>query len=533
MERRGVLLDDEQSDEPSISPPLRGVWAALAGIAVVVVIGLVSSSSTDELSPPSSTLPDLPTVTVQPSMAEGRIVEATLQWATPVGLGDARQIGGVVEFRDLYWLFGSEDRGLTVWTSPDGIRWSEEDPITITGEWHIDTVHASDGGLAVAVSGWSTGSWKNFIFSSPDGSRWGFREVPVEDPNLAVSEVTSIDRVGEGYVVQGWVGPEPVAQYMPEPFGRLLRDGHARAEVWPDRVRLRLNPGLLVAEIPLADLPRYEPVIGVRHRAVWLGADFDSLETVEAHDHVESMPQRIVQTDNGLYVGLSEGVLMTSIDGSAWDLAPVNTTAFEVVPWAGGLAGAGRSAAPFWWRPGASEAELLMPPALAPRPDHFQSLVAGREVGIGLMERRRPEERSEQRSRPVLVGSNVYRVETDDGLELIRDGQIIWRERDPGSTAKLSDQNVVFENDGGSYSMSIERWMSMVSPLFTPQPSPGPRILHSTDGTEWSESVWDEISGRSTAGDVDLYAAGGFLMVVGTSPDGDSVETVAIGRALD
>ena len=129
---------------------------------------------------------------------------------------------------------------------------------------------------------------------------------------------------------------------------------------------------------------------------------------------------------------------MTSIDGSAWDLAPVNTTAFEVVPWAGGLAGAGRSAAPFWWRPGASEAELLMPPALAPRPDHFQSLVAGREVGIGLMERRRPEERSEQRSRPVLVGSNVYRVETDDGLELIRDGQIIWRERDSGSTAKLS-----------------------------------------------------------------------------------------------
>ena len=150
-------------------------------MAVVVVIAVVTSSAANELDPPGSTLPDIPMVTVPPSMAEGEVVSRTLEWTKAVGLGDARQIGGVVEFRDLYWLFGTEDRGITVWTSTDGVRWSEEGPITITGDWSIDAVSATEDELAIAVSGWSTGRWKNFIFVSPDGSQWAFREVPLPE----------------------------------------------------------------------------------------------------------------------------------------------------------------------------------------------------------------------------------------------------------------------------------------------------------------------------------------------------------------
>lgn len=81
--------------------------------------------------------------------------------------------------------------------------------------------------------------------------------------------------------------------------------------------------------------------------------------------------------------------------------------------------------------------------------------------------------------------------------------------------------------------MPIDRWMAMTAPLVSPRPTPGSRVIHSLDGTRWSESTWDEITGRDTAGDVDLHAARGFVMVVGMSPDGDHVEAVAVGRATD
>lgn len=86
MDQRGVLLDDERREEPD-SPPLKGVWAALAGVAVVVVIAVVTSSAANELDPPGSTLPDIPMVTVPPSMAEGEVVSRTLEWTKAVGPG--------------------------------------------------------------------------------------------------------------------------------------------------------------------------------------------------------------------------------------------------------------------------------------------------------------------------------------------------------------------------------------------------------------------------------------------------------------
>jgi len=532
VDQRGVLLDDERREEPD-SPPLKGVWAALAGVAVVVVIAVVTSSAANELDPPGSTLPDIPMVTVPPSMAEGEVVSRTLEWTKAVGLGDARQIGGVVEFRDLYWLFGTEDRGITVWTSTDGVRWSEEGPITITGDWSIDAVSATEDELAIAVSGWSTGRWKNFIFVSPDGSQWAFREVPLPEPQTAVTEFTAIQPVADGYLVQGWVGPNPVAQYLTEPFGSLLRDGHARAEVWPERVRIRLNPGLLVAEIPTADIPRFEPVIGVRERAIWTGDDLHSLDLLDIATSSEPVPQEIVRTPGGLYVGLSEGVLLTSPDGHQWELAPVSATAFDIAPWVNGIAAAGRSGAPFWWRPGTTDAEILLPPVLGFHPDRYQALAAGSEVGIAILERERPSGDVRPESRPVLVGDHSYRLQTTDGLAVLRDGEVVWSDRDPGSTARLVDQHIVFEGSGGSFSMPIDRWMAMTAPLVSPRPTPGPRVIHSLDGTRWSESTWDEITGRDTAGDVDLHAARGFVMVVGMSPDGDHVEAVAVGRATD
>jgi hypothetical protein len=533
VEPSGVLIDDERGDEPDSSPPLKGVWAAIAGAVVIVVIAVISSASTGDPSPPASTLPELPTVTTPPAMAQGEVVDETLDWVKPVGLGDADQIGGVVEFRDLYWLFGAGDEGLAVWTSTDGVRWSAESPITVTGEWRVDTVHASEEGLAVAVTGWSGGEWKHFIYSSPDGSRWGFREVPLGDSQLNVLEFTSIHRVEDGYLVQGWVGPEPVAQYMPDPFAQLIRGGHARAEVWPDRVRVHLNPGLLVAEIPVADLPGFEPVAGVRQRAVWFGPDLDSLEPIDALTHPEMIPQRIVETVGGLYVGVSEGFLMTSADGLAWDLAPVNTSAFEIVEWAGGVAGAGRTAAPFWWRPGASEVQLLVPAALDAHPDHFRELVAGSGVGVGLMERERPQSRSRQQGRSVPIGDHVYRVETDDGVELIRDEDVVWSKRLPGSTVSIVDGDVVFVTDEAAFSIPIDRWVAMTAPLYIRSPTPGPRVIHSADGTRWSESTWEEIRGLTNAGEVELHGAGDFLMVVSISSDGDDVDTVAVGRAVD
>lgn len=518
-----VVVDREPEAEP-LPRRLGGLSVALVGVAVAVVVFVVTPGTT---APPATTLAPLPSITMPSTIPRGKIVDQTLEWIRPVGLEEVTQVGGVVEFDGRYWLVGTAGEGIAAWTSADGVNWAEQGPVIADGDWWVDRVYRTDDVVALSASGWRDDEWTVGIFHTRDGNSWDLTV-----PSGSLTGVRDVVDIGDEYLVMGWIGTPPSVSHLPDPYRELARDGVVWIDESGETSKVQLWPNIEVGQISRSELIGAAPISVPQRYTAWRGP-LDDLSPTYARPSVNE----VTRLADGSFVGRTEldSALRVSADGVAWETAtsPIQPIGL-IAPWRDGAVVQSPSEGVVYWSPDRGEVDEFLPSDLVEL--DFNQMVTGDDLGLvlGYWPWGGSLEPAEDRWNPIRVGERELRLRGPFGaLRLVESREDVWRQDDANASVDLTEAGMlVFQsNDGAVAEIPVDVWVeAILNPGLAGISQGG--LIHTVDGSEWSDTTWNEIS-RSNAGGPILTATDRFVVAADQAQVGRPPVEIRVGFPLD
>lgn len=534
-----VLGQDIPGDGPS--SPVPKMWMAAGGLALVAVVIVLSSGTGTQPAPTSTTriptttsttLPDRPSVSALPT-PEGEVVERTLEWESTEGFDEATRLDGIVEFEDTYWVAGSTEDGLALWTGNGrpGEGWSIASRIDRTRGWFVGDVAVVDGELVMAAAG---DDREGALFSSVDGQTWRSIRLEPDDPELSRVTPLQVVPAADGVLVTGIAHAPPppdelLAVFEPR-VADLVRSGDASLLGYEEGAVIAvIDPGLEIGRVTEPEYPEgFEGLVdSVPH--MWQGDRLDSLTDSGIHDSYGNM----VHDDQGRVYRQRGAQITRSTDGRDWEpVGPAIPNTIGFAPWRNGLVFDVWEQGLEYWASGSNETVPLLPRQLSPvtGPAPPVTLHTG-EWGLAVLH---PvfDDRETEPSLTITTDQGELYLHWDLQLEFVQDEESLWKYSPFGRTAVLDDQGrIVFGRHEVPVAVEIEEWQEAMGRIGVP--SGNAELIHTADGERWSATPLDEIMGSRAVASPHLLTTDDLLLLIDQSAGGPAGAAAAvIGRPL-
>ncbi|HLU31744.1 MAG TPA: hypothetical protein VK088_08270, partial [Acidimicrobiia bacterium] len=203
------------------------------------------------------------------------------------------------------------------------------------------------------------------------------------------------------------------------------------------------------------------------------------------------------------------------------------------VPWREGAVVQSTTKGLVYWEPDRTDPDAFLPDELAQLEPN--QMMAGDELGLilGYWEPAASEPDSDRRIHLILGERELLLEGTSGAMRLTEDGEPVWREDADGDSVELNEAGaLVFESGTGwRAEVPMEEWLSALSDQGAEAFWQG-GIIHTVDGSEWSQTSWSEISGHDTMG-LALAATDEFVVAADHTQVGRTPIATRVGFPLD